>query len=315
MQHPWHSLRKDLARRLTIMVIPHGTARPHQITFSLTFIGFMFVCWTGLTAWASYMASEQFDYWRVKANAHLTHIKMEYFANELRQAREMLDEVKDADNQLRSLIALGSRDAIIQSDANPLQRGKGGPTIAEQTEFQSLLEGRVTDMSLKDVSRQISMLRSEAKHRLDSFQDIKTQIDLQRRIFRATPMGWPVNGYITSRYGDRESPINGLEEYHTGMDIAVPPGTPVRATADGVVQLAGWAGGYGKVVQINHSFGYATRYGHNRQLLVKPGDHIKRGQIVALAGSTGNATGPHCHYEVWHHGRCVNPKRFMKKEG
>jgi biotin carboxyl carrier protein len=305
--------RKEIVRHLTIMVVPHGTGRPRQLTFSIPFLLFLMAVWTGLTGWAGYIASERFDYWRMKAHNHVMQLKVAYFANEMKQAREMLDDLKEVDGQLRALIGMGSREAIIQSEHSPLQNA-GGPTAQETQDLQNLLEGRVAEMSIEDVARHLQALRSETEKRLASFEEIKAKIRHERDVFRATPNMWPTNGRVSSHFGGRLSPFSGLEEWHNGVDIASPAGHPVRATADGVVQMAGWAGGYGKVVVINHNFGYSTRYGHNRQVLVKRGDHVKRGQIVALVGSTGNATGPHCHYEVWLGGRCVNPRRFMKQD-
>jgi hypothetical protein len=313
MSSLWQRWRKEFARRLTIMVIPHGIARPRQLSFSISFMAFLFACWTGLTAWASYMASQKFDYWRLKANTHMLRIKVEYFANEVKRAREMLDDVKEMDAQMRTLIGMGSREAIVQSENSPLP-GQGGPTEGDVQELQKLLEGRVSEMTLQEVSNQARGLRLEIENRLQSYREIREKIEYERALFRSIPSAWPTVGYLTSHFGHRLSPFSGLDDWHKGVDIAGPAGTPVRATADGVVRLSGWAGGYGKVVVVDHDFGYSTRYGHNRQILVKRGDRVKRGQIVALTGSTGNATGPHCHYEVWYLGRTVNPRRFMRQQ-
>jgi biotin operon repressor len=308
----WQQWRREFARRMTIMVVPHGTARPRQFSFSLPFLFFLFLCWTSFTGWASYMASQRLDYWRLKANSHLLRLKLDYFANQLKHSRELLDDVKEMDVQLRSLIGMGSREAIIQGSESS-KPNAGGPTSGEMNELQNLLQGETSEMSFQDISHHVGLLRSEIENRMKSFKEIGDKIDHERRLYRSTPNIWPANGYVTSHFGFRLSPFNGMEDWHKGVDIAAPPGSPVHATADGVVQLAGWAGGYGKVVVIDHGYGYSTRYGHNRQVLVKRGDHVKRGQIIALMGSTGNATGPHCHYEVWHMGRTVNPRQFLKQ--
>ncbi|MGQ0645915.1 MAG: M23 family metallopeptidase [Elusimicrobiota bacterium] len=305
--------KKELNRRLTVMVVPHGTARPRQLTFSVPFALFLVAVWTGLTGWAAYLASERLDYWRLKANSHLMSIKMSYFAHELGRTREMLDEVRQTDLQLRALIGMGSREAIIQSDG-PAPQAQGGPTLQEEVELEAELEGRPADLSLQEFSRRMGIIRSETRGRLASAREILARIQEERISFRHTPNAWPLDGYVTSHFGGRLSPFSGVAEWHNGMDIAAPAGTPVRATADGTVHLAGWSGGYGKVVVLDHGTGYSTRYGHNRQILVKKGDRVKRGQIIALVGSTGHATGPHCHYEIWLNGRCVNPRPFMKRD-
>jgi len=313
MSSTWQRWRKEFARKMTFMVVPHGTARPRQVTFSLTFVLFLFCFWTGFTAWAAYMASQKFDYWRVKAKTHLLKLKVDYFAKEVQKARETLDEVKDMDAQLRTLMGMGTRRAIIERDISPFFDSTGGPTTRDVSELETALEMGISNMSLQEVSRQIQVLRKEMDLRLTSFKQITNKIEYERQLFRSTPLIWPANGYLTSHFGRRLSPFSGLADWHKGVDIAAPAGTPVRAAADGVVQLAGWAGGYGKIAVINHRHGYSTRYGHNRQILVKKGDKVKRGQIIALMGSTGNATGPHCHYEVWYLGRAVNPRRFMRQ--
>lgn len=310
--------RKEISRRLTIMVIPHGIARPRQLSFSVPFVAFMFFAWTAFTGWAGMIASERFDYWRAKANTHFLKLKLEFFNKQLNESRAMLDEVKELESELRSLMALGSRDAIIQTEALRAPaaasetRASGGPTLADAAVLERMLNGNA-DFSFDDIAKDIQTLRREAETRLAGARDIAQKIETERQLYKSTPNLWPALGYLTSHFGNRLSPIDGFVEAHKGMDIAGPPGTPIRATADGVVKLAGWAGGYGKVIVVDHGMGYSTRYGHNRQILVKNGDRVKRGQIIATMGETGNATGPHCHYEVWYNGRAINPGKFLKK--
>jgi len=128
----------------------------------------------------------------------------------------------------------------------------------------------------------------------------------------ATPKGWPVNGHITSPYGEREHPRSGKQELHTGIDIAAYPGSPVMATADGVVSFSGWAGNNGNLVVIEHGAGFSTFYAHNRKVAVSVGQKVKRGEIISYVGSTGNSTGPHVHYEVWREGHSTNPEIFLE---
>ena len=131
------------------------------------------------------------------------------------------------------------------------------------------------------------------------------------RGFSATiPSVWPVVGTVTSAIGWRQS--SGIEStYHEGIDIATDYNTPIHATADGVVSRSGWMDGYGYLVEIRHADGFTTRYGHNSALLVGEGQDIRQGDTIALAGSTGNSTGSHCHYEVRINGRAVDPMMFL----
>jgi len=122
------------------------------------------------------------------------------------------------------------------------------------------------------------------------------------------PSIWPTTGVVTSPYGLRW----GGTDFHPGMDIANDMGTPIVATADGVVEYAGWnSGGYGNMVDINHGNGIMTRYGHASQVVVSVGQHVKRGQLIAYMGSTGFSTGPHVHYEVHVNGNRVNPISYL----
>ena len=126
------------------------------------------------------------------------------------------------------------------------------------------------------------------------------------------PTGMPADGYISSYFGARADPFDGHGELHTGIDVAVPFGSPVHTVAEGMVTYAGVRSGYGNVVEIDHGNGYMTRYAHNSKLLVRPGQHVRVGDEIAQAGSTGRSTGSHVHFEVWHDGRVVNPLAFVK---
>jgi len=126
------------------------------------------------------------------------------------------------------------------------------------------------------------------------------------------PEGSPVQtGWISSYFGMRSDPFTGFAEFHKGLDIAGPAGTPVDAVAAGLVTWAAPRSGYGNMVQINHGNGMATRYCHNEKLLVKQGDMVHKGEVIALMGSTGRSTGPHLHFEVLKNGVAVNPLRYV----
>jgi murein DD-endopeptidase MepM/ murein hydrolase activator NlpD len=119
---------------------------------------------------------------------------------------------------------------------------------------------------------------------------------------------WPLRGAVTSRFGFRRHPIFRARLFHQGVDIAAPQGAPVRAAGDGTVLFAGWYGGYGKLVILDHGDGLSTLYGHLSAILVSPGASVTRGQIIGRVGSTGYSTGPHLHFEIRRHGRPVDPE-------
>jgi murein DD-endopeptidase MepM/ murein hydrolase activator NlpD len=126
-----------------------------------------------------------------------------------------------------------------------------------------------------------------------------------------TPSIWPARGTVASGFGWRISPFGDGDELHPGIDIAYSMGAPVVATADGKVIVSGPAGGYGNLVQIDHGNGIATLYGHNSQLAVTVGQTIKKGQVIAYAGSTGKSTGPHVHYEVRVNNTPIDPMKYL----
>lgn len=122
---------------------------------------------------------------------------------------------------------------------------------------------------------------------------------------------WPLSGPITSPFGWRTHPIFGTHTFHSGIDIGGDYGTPIHAAADGTVIYAGWISGYGNAVIISHGGGLQTLYGHNQSLNVSEGQRVVQGQVIAFCGATGNATGPHCHFEVRKNGEPVNPLNYL----
>ncbi len=124
-------------------------------------------------------------------------------------------------------------------------------------------------------------------------------------------LSWPVNGEITSPFGWRVHPIWGTQIFHAGLDIGADYGDPVHAADSGTVVYAGWMGGYGNAVMIDHGGGMVTLYGHNSSITVGEGEQVSKGQTIALACSTGNSTGPHCHFEVRIHGEVVSPLQYL----
>ncbi|MGB3386733.1 MAG: M23 family metallopeptidase [Pseudaminobacter sp.] len=127
------------------------------------------------------------------------------------------------------------------------------------------------------------------------------------------PLANPAPGHsISSTFGVRKDPLLGTPALHSGMDFRLPAGSAARATAAGTVVKAGWNGGYGRMVEIDHGGGFATRYAHLSKITVKEGQKIAKGEVIGKAGSSGRSTGPHLHYEVRHNGTAVNPVRFLK---
>jgi len=159
----------------------------------------------------------------------------------------------------------------------------------------------------------IQALILELQKSLDSVDEIKDYLRIQKDIYLATPKGYPTWGHVTSPFGRREDPFTKDISFHSGIDIAASPGTPIRATADGVVSYSGRTLYSGNVVILEHGLGFSTVYAHNNKNGVKVGQKLKMGDLVGYVGSTGKSTGPHVHYEIWQKGKAVNPQHFLQR--
>jgi murein DD-endopeptidase MepM/ murein hydrolase activator NlpD len=153
---------------------------------------------------------------------------------------------------------------------------------------------------------------SSREQQLGVLENLILTRELNKQVY---PEGRPVqDGWISSYFGRRADPFTGFSAVHRGVDFAGPEGSSVSSVAAGLVTFAGERSGYGEMVEINHGNGLATRYCHNEKLLVKQGDMVRKGQEVALMGSTGHSTGPHVHFEVLRNGTQVDPLRFIGEE-
>jgi len=142
---------------------------------------------------------------------------------------------------------------------------------------------------------------------------VKNFVNVRSDVVSDTPSIVSNQGHITSLFGWRRSPFGYGRDFHTGIDIAAVSGTIIRATAPGIVTTAGWGGGYGNMVKIKHKYGFETIYGHQKAILVKKGQRVKKGQIIGYVGQTGNSTGNHCHYEIRLGGVPINPYPYMSR--
>lgn len=259
-----------------------------------------------------------FDYARLKASdAELSAIKKENmtqklelqgFASKIRELETHLAKLNLFDKKLRIIANIddprptgGSPDAQLM--------GMGGNTESAEDYFST--PGAKVGSLVKQMSSDLTELESRAKTQENSFTELHEQLMKQSSTLAATPSIWPAKGWVTSGYGERTSPFTGFQGLHKGMDIANRIGTPVVATAEGIVVQAGNDPGLGKAVVISHGMGMKTTYGHLSEVMVRPGQKITRGQKIATMGNTGRSTGPHLHYEVTQNGVSVNPSKYI----
>ncbi len=205
------------------------------------------------------------------------------------------------------LDALGKRlTEMADIDSHEFDFDRSPPTGGPEADGEGV-SAQIPDLAkmLGDLEQSVSMRDSQ----LAALENVILARDLKEQIH---PEGRPVTaGFISSYFGKRQDPFSGHEAYHKGVDFAGTAGANVVAVAAGVVTWAGARSGYGNLVEINHGDGYVTRYAHNERALVTVGQTVKRGEPVALLGSTGHSTGPHVHFEVLRNGRQVDPVSYV----
>ena len=265
----------------------HGRLRrvhvPHRFLYG-TFgvLGFVLLCLFGVAGSYARMALKVSNYNSLQHETELLRTRYNTLQKQVQQTNQQLASLQvlatevSAAYGIRNQIA-GSPDLIGEAPLVPSM----GDTLAEYNYLQTTnfpRRGR-TVFSRGDVN--------------------------------VLPGLWPVTGPLMAGFGERTDPFSGEGARHTGVDIAAPMGTPVKATADGVVISAGWNGGYGRCVIVDHGNGYQTWYGHLSAIVAMQGQEIRQGDELGKVGMTGRATGPHLHYEVRIHSTPVNPYRFL----
>lgn len=265
---------------------------------------------------------------RLESITHQQQAKLLEMAREAAMLAERVTELELLANEIRDLVLLVAQDDSVASGQlssatahshleTAMERSIDTSRIGSFQTADRLPASGVGGGELYpyDLSAQLrgslTALRWAVESQSDRLAALKTSAEAYQHKMRHTPNAWPVTGRVTSEYGRRRHPTRGVYQHHAGIDIAVPLGTPVLATAAGKVVHAGPNGGYGLTVVIDHGYGLRTLYAHNARVLVQPGDRVERGDVIALAGSTGVSTGPHVHYEVHVDGRPVNPREFL----
>lgn len=244
--------------------------------------------------------------------AHELEVKNELLKRELSEIRQQmdvlhthLDSLAYQDEQFRLVAGLEPIDHDVQ------RVGIGGSLVKPTDKPLYKLDPEVTTMAVQTANDVGELLRRARLLNFSWREARDTLLDKHHRL-EATPSIIPTNGYITSAFSrSRQHPILDRARPHEGIDIAARQGTPILAAAKGTVRFAGQRGDYGLAVEIDHGYGVVTRYAHASKILVKQGQQVKRGDTIALVGSTGLAIGPHLHYEVLVNGRPTNPRQWV----
>jgi murein DD-endopeptidase MepM/ murein hydrolase activator NlpD len=284
-------------RHSTIIIVPHARGRVHKLSLSprtlkalaIVGVGLLVLSVISLAASGSFVRQRALFHALQKENKQLKRSNQQ-LADTIAQVQARLDQFEQRTKTLA--IAAGVADLL----ANPLAdaragSGSGGPVNQLGKDAEGLMQRQETlDRHLARVEQRLSEQAFMLSH---------------------TPTVAPVIGVITDGFGPRLDPITQRPAYHEALDMSVAVGTDVRAPAAGIVVAANREPGYGRVLKVDHGYGYVTVYGHLERFLVKVGERVTREQPIGRVGMTGRTTGPHLHYEVWKDGEKQNPLHYI----
>jgi len=302
-----------LGQEFTIMIIPHSSDEPYAFRLSQRWVQ-----WAGIALIVLLISSISLVYSLRQTKLQLANYHgllaenrqqqehILWLARQTTDLQEQIAEIQALDSSIRTMMRLTPA-----AQASAVARPTDNQGATREARLSLLSRGTSLAATIIRTQQSIEEIKEAIPETEDSLQDLERKVELQRRREAATPSLWPTNGELTSGFGRRRSPFGGSWEHHEGVDIAAPRGTSVFAAANGVVRVAGWNGGFGNAVFIDHGFGMSTVYAHLHRLSVRVGQQVTKGQLVGLVGSTGRSTAPHLHYEVRVNGQAVNPMRFV----
>jgi murein DD-endopeptidase MepM/ murein hydrolase activator NlpD len=301
----WEEFVKKGHEKMTIMFIPHNEKRIFNIQiskFTVSFFVILFLVIIMTSAFAVIKnAAVKNEEEKLLLNYNDAHAQLIQYERMTNKVSDLMDDIKPEIEELYALSA-GNEDIGNLWDAGEKKTDK--EFTPEERRINNMLPSEIEE--LRDLQRDIA-------NATNTIKTVKNFVDVRSKVVNETPSGVPVNGHITSLFGWRRSPFGFGREFHSGIDIAVPEGTPVLVTAPGEVVTSGWSGGYGLMVRIKHKYGFESIYGHNSRLAVSVGQTVKKGQVIAYVGMTGSATGYHCHYELRLGPVPINPYPYMSK--
>lgn len=300
----------------TLIVVPDATSKfkqlkiPYLLTRSLVVLVILTIL--GMIASSYYLAANYqnmnkmiSELPQIRKETRNQKVLIERYEQDITELRQMVSRLKLVNAKLMLMAGVDNPSGA------PVSIGVGG--IENESELASIIQG-FNDQSEEVIIQKIdnlSKLKRDAVSQEELSQRLMEFFQDQNTLLAATPSIWPVRGWVTSGFGSRKSPFTGKSTMHSGIDIATKTGTPIKSPADGIVSFSDTKDAFGKVIVIDHGYGYTTFYGHCSKLLKKVGDKVKRGDVIANVGNTGRSTGPHLHYEVRVNGVATNPTKFI----
>jgi murein DD-endopeptidase MepM/ murein hydrolase activator NlpD len=306
-----------MRKKISFVILSNTGAPAKQICASkasIRLIGLFAVICFALFGYVVY------DYYNLKYTTERLQQRETTLTAQLGEIQNQRKQIQEFSNEINSLkeklVALNQFEKKVRIIANIEKTaetdnifGVGG-SIPEDLDAQIPLKEKHNSL-MREMHDQIHQLSTASTNQQAGFQSLLKELQDQQNLLASTPAIRPARGWTTSKFGYRISPFTGRREFHKGYDIATKKGTPILATADGVVTFTGRKGLLGNTIIINHGHGMVTRYAHIDKFLKKRGEKVERWEQIATVGNTGRSTGPHVHYQVELNGVPVNPEKYM----
>lgn len=302
-------LRKE---SVSIMIVPHSGEKVKQIQFKKFFFYTFLSCFLlssiiicaslaflikNNTYLSKNLSSKDAIIEDLSSNNEIQAEEIISLKNKINSISEKLIELNELEEQVRSIMGIKKNNKSLNSESKLKEVSRAGiPRIDLNSTDEEL------DLQLKTLSMSMDSENANLEQLIKDVNDKKDFLNCK-------PDKRPTYGRISSRYGYRFSPITKKRQFHKGLDIANRTGTNIVSSANGIVVFSGSMSGYGNTIIISHGYGYRTVYGHNYKNLVKKGDKVTKGQLIAKMGNTGRSTGPHLHFEIHYNGKRINPIR------
>ena len=285
-------------RYSTIIFVPHARAKfrklkvSHRLLFSIISLVTSSLCLSTFFSFQYFTSlSQTHELSKLRRENKELQTANEQFGKSVESLRNQLTTVEDRTRKLAIIAGITTLDESSQGGSGGLRN--------DELNANNPYRDNVDKMSFRSHSLDKDLTMLEQK------------FAAQSRLLSSTPSIAPVRGILTDGFGGRSDPFTGEAGQHNAIDISAAVGVPVRAPAEGIVVKAEGANGYGNVIYVSHGYGYSTRYGHLTSFAVRPGQRVKRGEVIGYVGSTGRSTGPHLHYEVRVNNNPVNPLEYI----
>jgi murein DD-endopeptidase MepM/ murein hydrolase activator NlpD len=296
-------------RKYTVMIIPHSEKEPLVVRIPFFIIQSLFIFLLfglmlfiiGIFQYASLKKQVQ-ELRHYEWEAKTMKLEFGQLSHQLIDVQETMSKISQIEARLRVETTLLTK----QKGTSPDKK-----LVMISTKDSLDTEGSVVALSIDETKSQLEQLAMDGPSRLEGMKGLLDEIEERNEALDATPSIYPSVGRVTSTYGIRRDPFTRRATFHNGLDIANRKGTPVYATATGLVIQSQRNGGHGKQIILNHRNGIKTSYSHLSQLIVKEGETVEKGQLIAYMGNTGRSTGPHLHYEVWVKGSPTDPADYL----